>query len=268
MSKTSGSKWSKRWNHLLDLAASFNPFIDAARKHHAYLEGGGGMKTAWYRFSFFVTLIGIACFYGGCEVQKFLDRPIMDSKEKVVQWQPPEIATNASSISILIGGNLDHSGRVTGGSPLTFPIKFVEGFSNGLVIPIGNYKPIVVRIIKNRIYLDLSVPSTTNLIKITEGKSTPLPSDWDWNCNSNELEIVDSHLQSAFIETYVGNNFVWVQGAIQAGGQVLILNTDFNTYALYPNDCVPAGRFNVSDIELTTDFQYPSSQNYGKKIGE
>jgi hypothetical protein len=39
-------------------------------------------------------------------------------------------------------------------------------------------------------------------------------------------------------------------------------------YGLYPNDCVPAGRFNVADIGLTTDFIYPSTENFGKRIGQ
>jgi hypothetical protein len=75
-------------------------------------------------------------------------------------------------------------------------------------------------------------------------------------------------LQSAFVETYVASNFVWVQGSIQAGGQVLILNANFNNFGINTENCVPAGRFNVSDIGLATDFVYPSTENFGRKIGE
>ncbi len=58
------------------MASSFNPFLDAARKHAAYIsedgKGGGSVKKAWYRFSFFVTVIGIFCFCAGYEVQKLI----------------------------------------------------------------------------------------------------------------------------------------------------------------------------------------------------
>jgi hypothetical protein len=226
------------------------------------------MKKGWHLFLVIAVLIGLVFFWLGWEAEKYFERPVDDSKQKIIQWQPPEIPTNASSISILIGGNLDRFGKITSGTPLSFPMKFIEASTNGFVIPIGNYKPIVVRIIKNRLYLDLNVPTKTQPIEITEGKSTPFDDGWDWNGDSKEFEIVDDHFQSVFVETYVASNFVWVQGAIQAGGQVLILNTDFNTYALYPNDCVPAGRFNVADIGLTTDFVYPSTENFGKRIGQ
>lgn len=186
--------------------------------------------------------------------------------EKSIQWQPPELPTNANNISIILSGTVDASGRING-SPISYSVKEIES-SNGVVIAIGPYKPIIVRIIKNRLYLDLDVPTKTKPIRIREGKSSQFDDGWDWNGDSKEFEIVDDHLQSVFVETYISSNVVLVQGAIQVGGQVLLLKADFNPYFLSNPFLMPAGRFNVADIGLTTDFEYPSTNNFGKRIGE
>ena len=81
------TKWQKRWIHIIDVLSSFNPFIDAARKHAIYIEEheseGFDVKKAWYRFSFFVIIAGGFAFAGGCEIQEHLD-------QKSLKAQPPD----------------------------------------------------------------------------------------------------------------------------------------------------------------------------------
>jgi hypothetical protein len=181
---------------------------------------------------------------------------------KIIQWLPPEMLTNVDQIQILLGGHINDSGGITMGRPLLLSAKQIIS-SNGIAIPVGNYfKPIVVRIVKNRVFLDLDVPTTTKPIQIRDGKSDPLPDGWDSNCDSNELEIVDDQIQAVFEETFLGGNSIWIEGTIQTGGSVILMRENYDGYN---PQILPHGRFNVADVYLITDFKYPSSKFQGIK---
>jgi len=181
---------------------------------------------------------------------------------KIIQWLPPEMLTNVDQIQILLGGHINDSGGITMGRPLLLSAKQIIS-SNGIAIPVGNYfKPIVVRIVKNRVFLDLDVPTTTKPIQIRDGKSDPLPDGWDSNCDSNELEIVDDQIQAVFEETFLSGNSIWIEGTIQTGGSVILMRENYDGYN---PQILPHGRFNVADVYLITDFKYPSSKFQGIK---
>lgn len=262
--------WKRLCALFAELASKLYPVVDVLRTIWGWVadeirEGAGDMRKGWHLFLLLAVLEGCICFYAGCEVQEFFDRP---APSKIVQWQSPELPTNTENFSLLVGGNLDSDGqyRNKNGFLVNWPIKKIQS-KNGYPISIGDYKPIVARFIKNRIYLELSVPTKTMPIAVSGGKSTPLPEGWDWNANSNELEIVDNHWQAVFQETYVTNNFIWVNGALHSGGHVL-LTANIGPSLLQNSNVVPVGRFNAEDTDLTTKFRYPSEKFFGRKIGE
>ena len=93
-----------------------------------------------------------------------------------------------------------------------------------------------------------------------EGESTPLPTGWDWNSDSNEFEIVDDQDQPVFQEIFVTPNFVWIRGAVQYGNEVFMTKDTGEFW----NE--PHGVFNVTDIGLDTKFEYPASKWPGVKL--
>jgi|SRR5665213_213629 len=66
---------------LLDLLLLFVPILNACRKSLVWIkieikDGASDMRRGWHLFSFIAIVIGCLCFYAGCKIQKFYDRPI------------------------------------------------------------------------------------------------------------------------------------------------------------------------------------------------
>ncbi len=175
-----------------------------------------------------------------------------------IQWQPPRTIAGTKDFLFLIGGNVDSRMQIRG-TPGTLDIQQIKT-NNGVLIP-GQFSfPAgTAKFFDDTIYLNVDIPTKTKPIEINEGKSGPLPDGWDWNCNSNTLEIVDEQNQAVFQEIYISPNFVWVRGALQFGGTFFIAGDN----SMPPS---PHGYFNVADIGLQTIFAYPSSENRGVKI--
>jgi len=175
-----------------------------------------------------------------------------------IQWQPPRTIAGTKDFLFLIGGNVDSRMQIRG-TPGTLDIQQIKT-NNGVLIP-GQFSfPAgTAKFFDDTIYLNVDIPTKTKPIEINEGKSGPLPDGWDWNCNSNILEIVDEQNQAVFQEIYISPNFIWVRGALQFGGTFFIAGDN----SMPPS---PHGYFNVADIGLQTIFAYPSSENRGVKI--
>jgi len=243
------------------LASSFNPFIDAARKHAAYISavenGGGSVKKAWYRFSFFVAVISIGCFYAGCEVQKFYDQPTADSKEKIIHWRPPSMTNDTPGVEIFCGGGFEQygAGKMFIGTPAQIPLDQFRAEKH-IQVSVQGFPAIIASIVKDRLYLDLFVPTKAKPIQIEAGESGPLPFGWDWNSDSNTLEVVDDQNQAIFQEVYLNPNRVWIKGAIQSGGDVIELPEGG-----WSGTSMRHGHYNAADTNLKTIFLYPSSKH-------
>jgi hypothetical protein len=190
-------------------------------------------------------------------IQKELEA-LKKTQQTSISWQPPEIYRYTQNIEILFGGHFeDLNGKTYFGNPLFLDVQKLRDKS--VLVPLGNVTA-SVSIIKNRIFVDLDIPTKGKPIQIRQGESVePLPVGWDWNCDSDMLEIVDDQDQAVFQEESVTNG-IWIRGAVQIDRQV--------SYASWTAqiDNEPRVAFNPSDLQLSKAFLYPSSKFQGKRI--
>jgi len=185
-----------------------------------------------------------------------------------VQWQPPDISLEVSQFVFYTGGRFERedTGPMYVGKPSYLNIQEVK--SNGGIANItissssGNYS-VEMQLFKNKFYVNADIPTQTKPIRIRAGESGPLPDGWDWNSDATTFEIVDDQDQAVFqimYGKYNNTNSVWIKGAIQIGGQVLILAAN------NVNTVEPHGFFKPSETELVTIFEYPSNIRRGVKV--
>ena len=184
------------------------------------------------------------------------------SDQKIIQWQPPKMTNDTPGIEIYCGGQFlqNGSGKMFYGTPVDIPIDEFRTNKN-IIIPVQGYPAISISLVKNRLYLDLFVPTKLKPIQIEANESSPLPEGWDWNSDSNTLEIVDDQNQAVFQEIYFDPNHVWIRGAIQSGGDVIELPVGG-----WMGSAMRHGFYNSAELQLTTIFLYSSSKHPHEKI--
>jgi hypothetical protein len=70
----------------------------------------------------------------------------------------------------------------------------------------------------------LAVPTATKPIQFKSGKIINLPENWQWNSDSNTLEIVNSEVIPVFQEFYQYPNTFTIKGAIRSGDKVFAVD--------------------------------------------
>lgn len=151
-----------------------------------------------------------------------IDNP--KSLARIIKWDPPTMTNDTPGIEIFCGGGFVQwgNGKTFQGVPIQIPMDAFRT-NKSIIIPVMNYPALSVSVVKKRIYLDFYVPTKTSPIQIEAGESDPLPEGWDWNSDSNTLEIVDDQNQAVFQEVFLNPNRAWIIGAIQSGGEVIPL---------------------------------------------
>jgi hypothetical protein len=74
---------------------------------------------------------------------------------------------------------------------------------------------------------------------------------------------VDDQNQAVYQEIHANNNMISMRGLVQIGGDVLPIIYGDSRVQPEAHD-----HFSISDANLLTIFQYPSSENPGIKIGQ
>lgn len=172
---------------------------------------------------------------------------------KIVQWQPPEVSKGTMNCNVWLAGNQ---------RPVF--VGFNDATNNhGDIIPIRDTPALTVHFTKKRVYIDVDIPTKTKPIQIRAGISTPLPEGWDWNCDSNTLEVVDDQNQAIYQESHLEHNIIQIRGYVQVGGFVFPVTE--NSLGDQPE---PHGHFNSYEYAIGTIFKYPSVENKGIRIGQ
>jgi hypothetical protein len=176
---------------------------------------------------------------------------------KIIQWRPPQMSNEVNGCCIYLGGHFEDLPSRTfmpGASPQININMDQFRSKKEIVIPIWGSPATTVYLSKNRVYLDLQIPTKTKPIQISAGESTALPDGWDYNSDSNAMEIVDDQNQAVFQEIYLQPNVVWIKGAIQAAGAIIPLN-EYSS-----SGPISHGLFSASDLGLRNIFRYPSTK--------
>jgi hypothetical protein len=204
-------------------------------------------------------VIFLLCLFFVVPGQLYADQKAETAKwkkeETWIQWKPPVVANDVQTFGCIFGGHMDED--MISGNCRVLELQQLRS-TKGVSGPFGNIK---VRMIKNRVYFDVDIPTKKKPIQIRAGESDPLPEGWDWNSDSDALEIVDDQNQAVFQEVYrPAKNCAFLNGAIQLGGEVTILNASGSS------ETEPHGTFSVSEVGLRTMFEYPSSKYRGVRI--
>jgi len=263
------------------LALSF--LVTFFLKHHWH-EVGASKKfakdTAWgflaativafIMFIFHLFILSPTAIYedqNANALQKQLDaKPTETDGLLIVNWRPPRMAWDVSGIQIVLGGILNSQMLIAqGASPIHFNIDDFRPSNKGQ--PIGGFPGVQVmtlHVVNNIAIIDVDVPTKGSLpLRIKNGESGQLPKGWDWNSNSNILEIVNDQLQVVLQEIYVVPNVILFRGAVQIGDQVYCYG-----YYVHPGiqNNEPHLTFNPDDIGLRRKFFYPAKDHKGEMV--
>jgi hypothetical protein len=208
----------------------------------------------------FVILLVLTTFL----VAPFLEYEELKEKIEVkdprkIEWLPPKISRDAEKMAFLFGGHFEElGGTMLVGTPIPIDIHEAKA-TNGTQIRILGQPAVIAHFMKDRLLLDLDVPTQGKLLQIRNGESNQLPDGWDWNADDQTLEIVDDQNRAIFREFY-STNFVCIKGVIQFQGQLLI--SEENGYG----QSLPRVFFDRGQIGLAPIFKYPSSKYRSERL--
>lgn len=135
------------------------------------------------------------------------------------QWQPPELEKRMDTV-IVNYGRANQAYKI---KDLTNAVQFEVNNSPNIGLFQG-YHPMTLRVLNNRLYIDLAVPTPTKPIQIKSGEIIDLPAGWQWNANSNVFEIVNDEVVPVFQEFYQYPNTFTVKGSLRSGDKVFGIN--------------------------------------------
>ena len=213
------------------------------------------MRKGWHLFLVIAAIIAIGFFYLGCKIQKFYDSPTVDSTSKTNQWQPPELDKRLDKVIV-------NYFPAQGVYEITNLSKAVPFEVNNSPWPqqYQGYHPFSSHVMGGRLFIDLEIPTRTKPILIKNGEIIDLPAGWQWNGNSNALEIVNAEVIPVFQEFFTNVNTVSINGAVRSGDKVFF--QDYNHQIQFDNfqlEFLEMG----DNIKLAQYFSYPAVNNPG-----
>jgi hypothetical protein len=176
--------------------------------------------------------------------------------ERVV-WMPPSMRWDVDGITFSLGGHLNQDFKIAQGKPIGFPVDTFK--PQGKIIPVA--QGITASVTKQTLLINIDVPTKHMPMHIVNGESGQLPDGWDWNSDTNILEIVNDQKQVILQEIYVEPNVVLVRGATQVGDSVFY----YGSWAQASPQSEPHVMYNPDDVGLRRIFDYPSSKYKGLK---
>jgi hypothetical protein len=141
----------------------------------------------------------------------------------------------------------------TGGTNFMLPAQMLPWYPNHTDFPLFK-----VRIANNTVCLDLGVPTRSKPVQIAANQISDLASGWDWNCDTTNLEIVDSAVLPVLQESYQFPCAIKIKGIIRCGKVIAFVNDQNDTPQCNEVEGdIPAGIDYPGNIGLTQRFNYP-----------
>jgi hypothetical protein len=136
----------------------------------------------WACYALSVLLIGIAGY------RQFIE-PLFVSKNKnptVLQLKEPRFSESVEYFYFSLGG---------GGMSCGYNKNVLENSHMNNCFVLNNYRPVDLYIENGQLYADVSIYGGRGLppIEIKKNKLSNKPEDWDFNSNTNAMEIVNEH---------------------------------------------------------------------------
>jgi hypothetical protein len=183
--------------------------------------------------------------------------PKVEAKNVVRQWQPPKLENRFGKVIV----NYGQSQGVFEITNLTNSVKF-EVNNSPYAGQFQGHHPMTVRVLNNRLYINLTIPTATKPVQFESGEIIDLPENWQWNSNSNALEIVNGEAIPVFQEFYQYPNTFTIKGAVRSGDKVFTVDRFNNQLVQFGDfEAFLGGAFESE--RLSQYFSYPASKYPG-----